>query len=55
MRHDCFDRWLREDRSVQYVVDHLEEANFDPEFFPRFEKTIRSHFKKYLSSETMEA
>ena len=30
MRHEVFDRWLTEKRSVDYVIDHLSEANFDP-------------------------
>jgi NAD(P)H-nitrite reductase large subunit len=44
MRHECFDRWLREGRSINYVVAHLEEANFDPEFFARHEPAIISAF-----------
>jgi NAD(P)H-nitrite reductase large subunit len=44
LRHECFDRWLREDRSIQYVLAHLEEANFDPEFFTRHEQEIISGF-----------
>lgn len=44
LRHECFDRWLREGRSIQYVVMHLSEANFDPEFFMRYETEIASGF-----------
>lgn len=44
MRHACFDAWLRNDRSIQYVVDHLSEANFDPEFFERHENKIKKEF-----------
>jgi NADPH-dependent 2,4-dienoyl-CoA reductase/sulfur reductase-like enzyme len=54
LRHECFDRWLREKRDVNYVIDHLAEANFDPEFSPRFEHTIRSTFKSHLLTETAE-
>jgi NADH oxidase (H2O2-forming) len=46
LRHENFDRWLREKKSVQYVVDHLNEANFDPEFTERYEKEIRDQFFK---------
>jgi len=50
LRHECFDRWLREGRSIQYVMAHLEEANFDPEFFVRHETEIASSFfAKYPS------
>ena len=44
LRHECFDRWLREGRTIQYVLTHLSEANFDPEFFTRYEGEIASSF-----------
>lgn len=44
LRHECFDHWLRDGRSIQYVIAHLEEANFDPEFFTRYENKIVSDF-----------
>lgn len=40
MRHEIFDRWLTEARSTDYVVQHLREANFDPEFFKKLEPSI---------------
>ena len=40
MRHEVFDRWLTEARSTDYVVAHLKEANFDPEFFKKLEPSI---------------
>jgi len=46
MRHECFDQWLRDKRDVQFVMDHLAEANFDPEFFTRHEEEIKSEFAK---------
>jgi NAD(P)H-nitrite reductase large subunit len=44
LRHECFDRWLREARTIQYVLMHLGQANFDPEFFSRYETEITSDF-----------
>ena len=44
MRHEVFDRWLTEGRSTDYVIEHLKEANFDPEFFKTFEKDIQSTY-----------
>jgi len=35
-----FDKWLTEERSTDYVVAHLSEANFDPEFFKHFENDV---------------
>ncbi len=46
LRHECFDRWLRENKSIDYVMEHLAEANFDPEFFHRHEKEIAAAFSK---------
>ncbi|MEM1001125.1 MAG: FAD/NAD(P)-binding oxidoreductase [Bacteroidota bacterium] len=50
MRHETFDHWLREERDVNYVVDHLAEANFDPEFYVRFEADILAKFQKELAT-----
>jgi NAD(P)H-nitrite reductase large subunit len=46
MRHECFDKWLREKKSVDFVMEHLAEANFDPEFFERHEREIIREFEK---------
>ncbi len=40
MRHDVFDAWLTEERSTDYVVQNLANANFDPEFYRSFEAQI---------------
>jgi hypothetical protein len=44
MRHGVFDRWLTEERSADYVIEHLKDANFDPEFYSHYEDMI---VKKY--------
>ena len=48
MRHEIFDRWLREEREIEFVLSHLEKANFDPEFYKRHEKEIFRSFKEDL-------
>ncbi|TYB78134.1 NAD(P)/FAD-dependent oxidoreductase [Bizionia saleffrena] len=45
MKHEVFDRWLTEKRAIDYVIHHLHDANFDPEFFKRFEKEILKMFQ----------
>ncbi|MCF6223077.1 MAG: NAD(P)/FAD-dependent oxidoreductase [Flavobacteriaceae bacterium] len=45
MRHEVFDKWLTEKRNVDYVMNHLSEANFDPEFYKQNENEILSAFK----------
>ncbi len=46
MRHEVFDRWLNEERSADYVMAHLKEANFDPEFYNTFENEILTEYSK---------
>ena len=51
MRHEVFNRWLTEKRSTDYVIQHLKEANFDPEFYKTFENEI---LEKYSTCEVLE-
>jgi len=44
LRHEIFDRWLRESKSIDYVMEHLRDANFDPEFYKGFESQIVSKY-----------
>lgn len=44
LRHECFDTWLRERKSIQFVMENLQQANFDPEFFQRHEPEIIKSF-----------
>lgn len=47
-RHDVCEAWIREKKSISYVLDHLQNANFDPEFFRRYESKIRKAFTSQL-------
>ncbi|GGD90011.1 NAD(P)/FAD-dependent oxidoreductase [Planktosalinus lacus] len=44
LRHEVLDRWLTEGKSVEDVVANLHQANFDPEFYKRYEKQIQQEF-----------
>jgi NADH oxidase (H2O2-forming) len=46
LRHETFDRWLRESRPVEYALEHLPQANFDPEFFRQHEPAILAAFNR---------
>ena len=46
MRHEIFDTWLTEKRDVDYVMSHLPEANFDPEFYSHYEADILSAYNR---------
>lgn len=45
MRHEVFDRWLSEERTLDEVIENLEQAHFDPEFYKRYEKDIKQKYK----------
>ncbi|MDX1630112.1 MAG: FAD/NAD(P)-binding oxidoreductase [Fulvivirga sp.] len=48
MRHEIFDQWLKNEVTLDYVIDHLKDANFDPEFFKRYEEKItRAYLDQY--------
>lgn len=44
MKHEVFDSWLNEKRSIDFVIQNLKQANFDPEFFKKYEREIQSKF-----------
>jgi len=50
MRHDVFDTWLTEKRDIDYVINNLSKANFDPEFYSKFEKEILSAYNNQLQT-----
>lgn len=45
-RHKICEQWIAEKRTIEYVLEHLSEANFDPEFFTRFESEIIALYNK---------
>ena len=51
MRHEIFDSWLTEGKSVDFVIDQLPQANFDPEFSRAYETEIRTAF--YTQQKTL--
>ena len=44
MRHEIFDKWLTQKASIEYVLEHLADANFDPEFYAFHEPEIIAKF-----------
>ncbi len=44
LRHEMFDRWLNEKQTIEYVLQHLKDANFDPEFYKKYEDEIVEKF-----------
>ncbi|MFY0712593.1 NAD(P)/FAD-dependent oxidoreductase [Seonamhaeicola sp. NFXS20] len=50
MRHEYFDKALTEKQTVNYVLEHLADANFDPEFYKLHEPEIVAKFNKENNS-----
>ncbi|MBD0830783.1 NAD(P)/FAD-dependent oxidoreductase [Aestuariibaculum sediminum] len=51
MRHETFNNWLIEKRDIAFVINHLHEANFDPEFFATYHKEIQKAFHNQFQSQ----
>ncbi|MGV3504336.1 MAG: NAD(P)/FAD-dependent oxidoreductase [Adhaeribacter sp.] len=47
-RHEVCEAWIREKKTVHHVLERLQNANFDPEFFRRYESNIRKAFTNQL-------
>ncbi|TQD39098.1 NAD(P)/FAD-dependent oxidoreductase [Haloflavibacter putidus] len=52
MRHAVIDNWLTKKASLQQVLQNLESANFDPEFYKTYEKEIFRSFQQDLTAKT---
>lgn len=46
LRHESFDKWLKEEASIYTILENLRSANFDPEFFKRYESHIIEAFNR---------
>jgi NADH oxidase (H2O2-forming) len=44
MRHQVWEKWINNKKTIEYVLEHLEEANFDPELYKKHEKEIINKF-----------
>lgn len=46
MKQIVCERWIKEEKTVDYVIENLKEANFDPEFFKQHETEILIAYNK---------
>ncbi len=46
LRHANFNKWLQDQASIEHVLEHLKDANYDPEFYTQHEEEIISQFNK---------
>ncbi len=52
-RHDVCERWILEGRSIDYVLAHLRQANFDPEFYRRYEGAVSAQYNKQRTGQAV--
>lgn len=45
-RHKVCEEWIRENASIENVLENLGAANFDPEFFPQFEGAVVENYNR---------
>ncbi len=51
LRHEFFDKAIREKWDGECVISHLDQANFDPEFFAPYYLEIQRAFKKQFGGD----
>ncbi len=50
-RHEVCEGWIRDERTIDEVLERLEDANFDAEFFARHEDDMRRAFRAQMNRE----
>ena len=54
LRHEVFDRWLRQGQKADYIMQHFRDALFDPEFYkdevPKIIKKYNSELNKDITA-----
>ncbi len=50
LRHELFDKWLNEKQSVDHILTHFKDANFDPEFYKNHAESILTAFNQQFGT-----
>ena len=45
------DQWLREEKTIDFVLTHLKDANFDAEFYASHENDIIQSFNNQFNTQ----
>jgi NADH oxidase (H2O2-forming) len=46
LRHGVLESWLLGKKTIEHALEHLADANFDPEFFRTYEHLIIAGYNK---------
>ena len=49
LRHEVMEKWIKAKKNVKEVVEELSEANFDPEFYKKYEPEIKEKFNNAIA------
>jgi len=44
LRHEVCERWIDGEETMSYIIQHLKDANFDPEFYRQYEAEIVAQY-----------
>lgn len=44
LRHELMDAWIAGEKTMEFVMEHLRDANFDPELYRSFEQDVVNAF-----------
>jgi len=47
LRHELCDEWIKTEKKLEFVLNNLEELNFDPEFYKKFASQVKSQFEAF--------
>ena len=53
LRHAVCERWILEKRTLPYVLAHLRDASFEPEFFRPFERDVLAAYNRRRPGEQL--
>ena len=53
LRHEVLEQWLNEKKTIDEIVDNLEKAHFDPEFYQRHYNSIQNSFQSEQKSSAL--
>tara|TARA_B100000965_G_scaffold406528_1_gene445955 strand:- start:47 stop:1336 length:1290 start_codon:yes stop_codon:yes gene_type:complete len=47
LRHEVMNSWIKNQETIDAVIQQLGQANFDPEFYPKHEKEVQEAYQKF--------
>lgn len=45
LRHEVCEQWIDGNKTMEYIMQHLKDANFDPEFYRHYEQEIKEKWE----------